>query len=126
MVIRLEPDDLDGIWTLSFGRFGWKEYESRGAVVRIEHGQMFGGGSNFVYRGTCTLDDAAVTIHLDVDRYRPDPNFTTITGLQGDHFEFDCVADAISRDHFEGRVNNPRISEVLPELRLALVRFAPL
>jgi hypothetical protein len=127
--VSMAPDGLNGIWTLSFGRFGWKDYETRGAVIRIEDGKIFGGGSNFVYRGTCRLNDNTIEIELSVDRYRADPNFQTTTGLaNGDHFHFHCILDAIGPDHFEGRVGNPdeNIRAVLPEVRMAFRRFASL
>ena len=101
--INLSLKDLDGVWTLSFGRFGWKDYETRGAIIRIENGRMFGGGSNFVYRGAATIvGDNAVQVA--------------------------CIVDAITPDHFEGRLNDDtRVSkDVLPEVRLALVRSGPL
>lgn len=127
--VVIRPEDLDGIWTLSFGRFGWKDYEGRGAIIRIEDGLMFGGGSNFVYRGTCGLWNGAIEINLDVDRYRADPNFSTNTGIQGgDHFHMHCIADPLSPDHFEGRVSNEgrASADVLPEVRLTMRRFARL
>jgi hypothetical protein len=128
--INLEIEDLDGVWTLSFGRFGWKDYETRGAIVRIEDGQMFGGGSNFVYRGTCTIQsDSSVLVSFDVDRYRADPNFVSTTGIrEADHFHVNCIVDALTPNHFEGRVaNEDRASrDVLPEVRVALIRYGPL
>ena len=127
--ISLQTEDLDGIWTLSFGQFGWKDYEGRGAIIRIEDGLMFGGGSHFVYRGTCALWSGAIEINLDVDRYRADPKFATNTGIAGgDHCHMHCIADPLSLDHFEGRVSNEgRVSaEVLPEVRITLRRFAQL
>lgn len=127
--VRLLPEHINGIWALSFGRFGWQDYEGRGAIIRIKDGQMFGGGSNFLYRGTCTLKDGAVEIQLTVDRYLADPDFTTNTGIRGgDHFEIRCIADALSPDHFEGRISDagPASAEVLPEVRMAMRRFAPL
>jgi hypothetical protein len=127
---NLELEDLDGVWTLSFGRFGWKDYETRGAIVRIEDGLMFGGGSNFVYRGVCTIvGDNAVQVSFDVDRYRADPNFVSTTGIQeADHFHVTCIIDALTADHLEGRIaNEDRASrDVLPEVRLTLVRYGSL
>lgn len=128
--IRLKPDDIDGIWTLSFGRFGWKDYETRGAILRIERGALFGGGSNFVYRGHCKLvGEAAISIHIALDRYLADPNFQKVTGInETEHFEMNCIADALSPDHFEGRLATAgrRTTDLLPEVRLTLIRFAPL
>ena len=128
--INLSLKDLDGVWTLSFGRFGWKDYETRGAIIRIENGRMFGGGSNFVYRGAATIvGDNAVQVAFDVDRYRADPDFANVTGIQeANHFQVACIVDAITPDHFEGRLNDDtRVSkDVLPEVRLALVRYGPL
>ena len=128
--IHLDLGDMDGVWTLSFGRFGWKDYETRGAIIRIAGGEMFGGGSNFVYRGTCTIaGDSAIQINFGIDRYRADPNFAAVTGIQeADHFHIGCIIDAITRDHFEGRITDEdRASkDVLPEVKLALMRYGPL
>ncbi len=120
--VHIDPDDLDGIWVMAFGRFGWKEYESRSVILRIDKGKVFGGGSHFVYRGTGMVEGATIKLLLDVDRYRPDPDFKAITGFDSEHFFIDLLADALSRDHFEGRVR----SENTPDLRMALRRFAPL
>ena len=38
--------------------------------------------------------------------YRDDPNFSDSTGLQADHYSVRCIADAITPDHFEGRISN--------------------
>ncbi len=122
--------DLDGVGMLSFGRFGWSDYEGRGAIVRVEDGEMFGGGSNFVYRGTCTLVGLnAVEVSIDVDRYRADPNFVSTTGIpEANHFHVSCIIDAITQDHLEGRLaNDDRPSkEALPEVRLSLIRYGQL
>ena len=127
--IRLHPAGMNGIWTLSFSRFGWQDYEGRGAVIRLEDGLVFGGGSNSVYRGTCTMVGNAIEINLDVDRYRADPDFATNTGIKGgDHFHMHCIADPLSPDHFEGRVSGEgrASAEVLPEVRMTMRRFAPM
>ncbi len=129
-LITMNLGDLDGVWTLSFGRFGWKDYETRGAILRIEDGRMFGGGSNFVYRGTATIvGDNAVEVAFDVDRYRADPNFVSTTGIkEADHFHVRCIIDAITPDHLEGRLaNDDRPSrEALPEVLLSLKRYGSL
>lgn len=128
--LNMDLSDLDGVWTLSFGRFGWKDYETRGAILRIADGQMFGGGSNFVYRGTARIvGDNAVMVAFDVDRYRADPNFVSTTGIQeADHFHVRCIIDAITPDHLEGRLaNDDRPSrEALPEVLLSLKRYGSL
>ena len=126
--IRLGPQDLNGLWTLSFGHFGWKEYDSRGAILQIENGRVFGGGGHFVYQGSCAVIDAAVELRIEVGRYRTDPNFSDATGLRADHYSLRCTADAITRDHFEGRISNEvrTIGGDLQEITLALVRYAPL
>ena len=124
----LRLGDLDGVWTLSFGQFGWNEYNGRGAVVQIENGRMFGGGGNFVYQGQCAVEGDALRIDLEVDRYRADPNFAAATGLQADHYGVRCVADAITPNHFQGRISNEvrTSSGEAQEIILALVRFASL
>lgn len=126
--IRLKLEDLNGIWTLSFGSFGWKEYNARGGIVRIQNGRLFGGGGNFVYQGSCTLIDSAIDIRIGVDRYRADPNFADSTGLQADHYDVRCIADAITPDNFQGRLSNEvrTTGGAVQEITLALVRFAPL
>jgi hypothetical protein len=123
--IRLALEDLNGVWTLSFGQFGWNEYNGRGAVVQIENGRMFGGGGNFVYQGHCTVVDEALQISLEVARYRADENFQTATGLAADHYSVRCIADAITPDHFQGRISNEvrTTSGEVQEVILALVRF---
>ena len=121
--VRIQPEDINGIWVMAFSRFGWKEYESRAVILRIENEQAFGGGSNFVYRGTCILTGTELKVLLSVDRYRPDPDFKSVTGIaDGDHFNIDLLAEAMNRDHFEGRVSH----STHPEVRMALRRFAPL
>lgn len=129
-MFKIDLSDLDGVWTLSFGHFGWRDYETRGAILRIENGRMFGGGSNFVYRGSATIvGDNAVEVSFDVDRYRADPNFVSTTGIkEADHFHVRCIIDAITADHLEGRLaNEDRPSrEVLPEVRLSLKRYGSL
>ncbi len=124
----LKLSDLDGVWTLSFGQFGWNEYNGRGAVVRIVNGRMFGGGGNFVYQGSCTVDNGALRVEIEVDRYRADANFAAATGLVADHYGVRCVADAITPDHFQGRISNEvrSTSGETQEIIMALVRFAPL
>jgi hypothetical protein len=124
--IPLELADLDGVWTLSFGQFGWNEYNGRGAVVQIANGRMFGGGGNFVYQGRCVVVGEALDISIAVDRYRADANFSAATGLQADHYDVRCVADAITPDHFQGRISNEvrSTSGEIQEIILALVRFA--
>lgn len=128
--LDMSIDDLDGVWMLSFGRFGWQDYETRGAIIRIEDGQLFGGGSNFVYRGLATIvGENAVEVSFDVDRYRADPNFVSTTGIkEANHFHVRCIIDAITPDHLEGRLaNDNRASkEVLPEVRLSLRRYGAL
>lgn len=112
-------DELDGIWVIRFGAFGWRDEDLRGGVLRLVDGDIFGGSSNFLFRGGYSFSENEVRGHLQVDRHGADPTVTTIYGDAATGFSMTFIAHPISSDRLEGYFR--RVGH--PDARVVFIRY---
>lgn len=113
-------DQLKGLWSLRFGMFGCPDSETRGGVVHIGEGLLFGGDSLFAYLGQWTLAGIELRATLDVARHSREDGSTSIFGTSEDVYHAECIAHAITPDRFEGRIRR----QGYPDARLTMRRMA--
>lgn len=120
MSVELNPEDINGVWSLRFGAFGCPDSEMRGGVVHVEDGVAVGGDSHFAYLGHWTLRETELTASLEVTRHSDDPEMATLFGSNVYPYRLDCVAEAITPDLFEGRIRRAGF----PDVRLTMRRLS--
>lgn len=115
-------DDLQGLWTLRFGPFGCRDDETRGGVVHVEGDRMAGGDGHVIFHGGFRLDDTTLQASLTIVRHGFGGGYQRMFGTNDPIFRLDVVAEAISKDLFEGRIER----RGGPDIRVVMRRFEPM
>ena len=118
--VEISIASITGMWSLRFGTFGCPESETRGGVVFVAPGALLGGDNNFAYQGEWTLDGTELTSSVQIIRHGVDSDLPTVFGTLESSCQFDCVAEAITPDLFEGRLRRPG----QPDARIVMRRLA--
>lgn len=113
---------LAGLWTLRFGAFGCRDDETHGGVLHIEGDRMAGGDGHLIFHGQFTLTGTTLAASLQVVRHGHGARYEDVFGTLAPLFRLEVVADAISPDLFEGRVQR----RASPEIRVVMRRFEPM
>lgn len=95
---------LEGAWTLRFGRFGCPDSETRGGVVHLERGRLFGGNANFAFDGFWELRGTELNSALLIVRHGADKALATLFGIDESEYRAECSAEVITHDLIEGRI----------------------
>lgn len=113
---------LVGLWTLRFGAFGCRDDETHGGVLHIEGDQMAGGDGHLIFHGNFTLDGTTLAASLQVVRHGHGAPYEEVFGTLAPLFRLNLIADAITADLFEGRIQR----STGPEIRVTMRRFEPM
>ena len=113
---------LAGLWTLRFGAFGCRDDETHGGVLHIEGDRMAGGDGQLIFHGNFTLSGTTLTASLQVVRHGNGAGYEGVFGTPAPLFRLNVVADAITPDLFEGRIQR----QGSPEIRVVMRRFKPM
>jgi len=113
---------MTGIWSLRFGLFGCSDAETHGGTAFLGRRTLSGGDATFAYHGKWTLEGTEFTTLLHLIRHRMDGKLPEV--FAGGHASnlLDCTAEAITPDHFEGRLRRAG----LPDARLVMRRMLEL
>jgi len=115
-------DDIQGLWTLRFGAFGCRDDETRGGVVHVEGDRMAGGDGHVIFHGGFRLDDTTLQASLTIVRHGFGGGYQRMFGTSEPIFRLQVIAESISADLFEGRIER----RGGPDVRVVMRRFEPM
>ena len=118
--VEVAQHGLEGLWTIRFGPFGCLDSEARGGVLHAIGDRVVGGDSNFVYRGEYRLTGTELDAAVHVIRHTSDTEFRTVFGTAEMEYQVRFIAEAITPDLFEGRLQRSGF----PDARLTMRRLA--
>jgi len=113
---------MAGLWTLRFGLFGCRDDETHGGVLHIEGNRMAGGDGQLIFHGEFAIDGSTLDASLNVVRHGSGLGYRGLFGALAPIFRLDVMAEAISPDLFEGRVQRRGSMGI----RVVMRRFDPM
>ncbi|WP_165323238.1 hypothetical protein [Rhizorhabdus phycosphaerae] len=115
-------DEVQGLWTLRFGPFGCRDDETRGGMVHVDGDRMAGGDGHVIFHGGFRLDGTTLRAALTIVRHGFGGGYQRMFGTNEPIFRLEVVAEVISPDLFEGRIE--RHGE--PDIRVVMRRLEPM